>query len=48
MISTAGVVLDHRRIDSFGKITSQTGLTVDNDQFSSGLPWDADSQLYYA
>ncbi|MEJ7591827.1 MAG: hypothetical protein WKF77_09775 [Planctomycetaceae bacterium] len=25
VISTAGVVLDHRKIDSFGKIASQTG-----------------------
>ena len=48
VISTAGVVLDHRKIDSFGKITSQTGPTVDYDQFFSGLSWDADSQLYYA
>ncbi len=48
VISTAGVVLDHRRIDSFGKITSQTGPTVDYDQFFSGLSYDADSQLYYA
>ena len=30
IISTAGVVLDHRKIDSFGKITSQTGTTVDS------------------
>ena len=48
VISTAGVVLDHRKIDSFGKITSQTGPTVDYDQFFSGLSYDADSQLYYA
>ena len=48
IISTAGVVLDHRKIDSFGKITSQTGPTVDYDQFFSGLSYDADSQLYYA
>lgn len=27
---------------------SQTGATVDYDQFFSGLAWDADSQLYYA
>ena len=45
VISMAGVVLDHRKIDSFGKITSQTGATVDYDQFFSGLSWDADSQL---
>ncbi len=48
VISTAGVVLDHRKIDSYGKITSQTGPTVDYDQFFSGLSYDADSQLYYA
>ena len=48
VISTAGVVLDHRKIDSFGKITSQTNASVDYDQFFSGLSYDADSQLYYA
>ena len=47
VISTASVVLDHRRIDSFGKITSQTEPTVDYDQFFSDLSYDADSQLYY-
>jgi len=35
-------------LNSFGSITSQTGATVDYDQFFSGLAWDADSQLYYA
>ena len=48
VISSAGVNLDHRKLDSFGKITSQTGAAVDYDQFFSGLAWDADSQLYYA
>jgi len=48
VISTAAVVLDHRKLNSFGKILSQTGASVDYDQFMSGLTWDADSQLYYA
>ncbi len=48
VISSAAVNLDHRKLDSFGKITSQTGAAVDYDQFFSGLAWDADSQLYYA
>ena len=47
VISTAAVVLDHRKLNSFGKILSQTGASVDYDQFMSGLTWDADSQLYY-
>ena len=46
VISTAGVVLDHRKIDSFGKITSQTGATVDYDQFFSGLSWYADNSNF--
>ena len=35
-------------LNSFGSIVSQTGATVDYDQFFSGLAWDADSQLYDA
>lgn len=48
IINTAGTVLDHRVLDSFGTIGSQSGSTVKYEQFFSGLLWDADSQLYYA
>jgi len=48
VVNSAGVSQDHRKLNSFGSITSQTGATVDYDQFFSGLAWDADSQLYYA
>jgi len=48
VISTAGVVLDHRTLDSFGNISSRSGAWIDYDQFFSGLFYDADSQLYYA
>jgi RHS repeat-associated protein len=48
IISTAGVVLDHRTLDSFGNISSRSGSSIDYDQFFSGLFYDADSQLYYA
>jgi RHS repeat-associated protein len=48
VISTTGTSLDHRKLNSFGVITSQTGASVDYDQFFSGLTWDSDSQLYYA
>ena len=48
VVNSAGTSLDHRKLNSFGSIVSQTGATVDYDQFFSGLAWDADSQLYYA
>jgi len=48
VVNSAGVSQDHRKLNRFGAITSQTGATVDYDQFFSGLAWDADSQLYYA
>lgn len=48
ILNTAGTVLDHRVLDSFGTIGSQSGSTVKYEQFFSGLLWDADSQLYYA
>ncbi len=48
IINTAGTVLDHRVLDSFGTVSSQSGSTVKYEQFFSGLLWDADSQLYYA
>lgn len=48
IINTAGAVLDHRVLDSFGTVNSQSGPNVNYEQFFSGLLWDADSQLYYA
>ncbi|MEZ6033146.1 MAG: RHS repeat-associated core domain-containing protein [Planctomycetaceae bacterium] len=48
IISTVGVVLDHRTLDSFGNISSRSGSSIDYDQFFSGLYYDVDSQLYYA
>jgi RHS repeat-associated protein len=47
IINTAGTVLDHRVLDSFGTVNSQSGPNVNYEQFFSGLLWDADSQLYY-
>ena len=48
ILSTAGTVVDHRLMNSFGTVASQTNSAIKYEQFFSGLLWDTDSQLYYA
>jgi len=36
VVNSAGVSQDHRKLNSFGSIVSQTGATVDYDQFLCG------------
>ena len=48
ILNTAGTVVDHGLLSSFGSIGSQSNAAIKHEQFFSGLLWDADSQLYYA
>ena len=39
ILGSAGTILDHRVLDTFGNILSQSGSSIDFDHFQSGMFW---------